>query len=235
MNPVLGVETHTKKTVLMLIVGAVVGILISAGIMAYLFRDSVVLTIPATNTGALSYPDQKVPDVKTNILLPKKLVSEEYYLLVNKIIAELNQAVMNNNATILPLMNTIKEKSVAQDFAGFFDLVFQARGEIKKNNDLLITARTDIATLRKVNDGGSNADIYNQTAVFLNSGDMFAQAFADYFSILNETLSGPVPTQALLDKLTEKIASLRSTGASFQTELNTLLVLIKQKYETSTP
>lgn len=243
MDTVPSVEdtTNTRgiksKTVFVPIAGVVVGVLIGAGIVAYLFRNAVFFTVP-TNTSALSYPDQKVPDLnqKTNILLPKKLVGEDYYLLINKIADELKQVGINNNTTILPLMNTIKQKSAARDFNSFFDLIVQAKGEIKKNNDLLATTREDIAAFKKVNDETiSDEEIHNQTTILLTSSDTFVQAFTDYFALLNETLSGSIPTQNLLDKLTEQIISLGSAGSSVQSELNALLILIQQKNKIQTP
>lgn len=216
-----------------------VGMLIGAGIVAFLFRDAVFLNIPKTNIETLSYPNgqsQKVSNLKTNILLPKKLVSEDYYLLINKIVNELNQVVENNNTTILPLMNAIKQKSVAKDFGSLFDLMIQARGEVKKNSDILVTTRGDIAVLKKVNaDTTSDTDVRGQTAVFLTSGDTFVQAFEDYFALISETLSGSVPTQDLLNRLSEKGVLLSNTGSSFQSELDTLLTLMKQKIQTDTP
>ncbi|MEK7094160.1 MAG: hypothetical protein AAB903_02350, partial [Patescibacteria group bacterium] len=129
MDPTFDIEDPmntrgTKSNVVVIsIIGVAVGMLIGAGIMMYISRDAVFFTAPSTeNVGVLSYPDQKAPDViqKTNILLPKKLVSKDYHLLINKILNELNQVETNNNATLLPLMNSIKQKSAAGDFNGFF-------------------------------------------------------------------------------------------------------------------
>lgn len=228
----------SKNKILFIVVGAVlIGILIGAVALSFFFRDAVFLNIPTTNNGILSYPiDQKVPDLKTNILLPKKLVNEDYYLLINKIVNELNQVGTNNNTILLPLMNAIKQKSVTKDFSSLFDLIIQARNEVKKNNDILATAKKDIADFKKVNDETtSDADVRNQTTLFSASGNAFIREFSDYFALINETLSGSVPTQELLNKLAEKVVSLRSAGSSFQSELDALLTLMKQKIQTDTP
>lgn len=240
-NPVSD-SSPKRKTVLLSILGVLIGALIGAGIVAYLFRDSVFFSAPATvPLSTLSYPDpnaQKVPDInlKSNILLPKKLVGEEYYLLINKIVDELKQVGTNNISTLIPLMDDIKQKSVSQDFVGLFDLVFQAKSEIKKNTALLMTTREDIVAMKKINDASvSDADIRTQTNVLLASGDAFVQSFLEYFSVMNETLSGSIPTQSLLDKLSRQVASLGEAGSSVQTELNTLLTIIKQKNEAIAP
>ena len=229
---------NTKgKIVLVSIVGAVAGVLIGAGTMAFLFQDALFFNIPAMmNIDAPPYPDQKTPDSKTNITfqIPEKLVGGNYNPLVTKIVNGLNQVGINNNATLLPLFKTIQQKSTARDFNGIFDLIIQARGEIKKNNDLLAAALEDIAALKKVNDETvRDADIRRQTAIFLTSAGTFVQAYTDYFATLNETLSGSIPTQALLDKLTGQITSLRDAGSSFRLELNNLLAIIQQKNKTS--
>lgn len=246
MDPTFNAEglanaRSAKSNAVLILIGIVLGILMSAGVAVYVFRQAVFFTaIPTVTTSALSFPNpstQKPPDLKVNILLPKKLVSQEYYLLINKITNGLTQALANNNATLLPLMNAIKQKSSVGDYShGFFDLVFQAKGEIKKNNDLLAAARTDIAAMKKVNgESVKDQDIYAQTNAFLVSGDTFVQAFADYLATLNETLSGSIPTQSLLDKLATQVTSLGTAGTAFQTELKTLLALIKEKDQASAP
>ena len=247
MDPLFNAEdlanTRSSKsnTVLILSIGIVLGVLISAGIAVYIFRQAVFFTaIPTVTTSALSFPNpstQKSPDLKVNILLPKKLVSQEYYLLINKITNGLTQAITNNDATLLPLMDAIKKKSSVGDYtSGFFDLIVQAKNEIKKNNDLLAMTRTDIAAMQKVNDESvKDQDIHTQTAVFLTSGSAFTQAFADYLASLNETLSGSIPTQSLLDKLATQVTSLGTSGTAFQAELAALLTLIREKNGANTP
>lgn len=233
---------NTKgKIVLVSIVGAAAGVLIGAGITAFLFRDALFFNIPATTDIDIltypPYPDQKTPDAKTDILIsiPEKLVGADYNLFINKVVNGLNQVGINNSTIILPLFDAIKQKSSARDFGGLFDLIIQARGEIKKNNDLLATTLKDISSLKKVNNETvSDADIRGQTTVFLTSGDAFTQTFIGYFATLNETLSGSVPTQALFDKLAGQITSLRDAGSSFKSELDTLLTVIQKKDKTST-
>ena len=209
----------TKSNILLVsIVGVVVGMLIGAG--------------------AVAYPDGKVPGLssRTNIVLPKKMVREEYYLLINKIISDLQRVGASNNETILPLISTIKQRSAAGNFNGIIDLIIQAKSAIQKNTDLLAATSADIAALTKVNDAStSDADLRNQTVPFLVSADAFVRAFADYFSVLTETLSGSLPTQDLLNTLAEKVASVQNAGSSLQSELTTLLKLIDQKNKASMP
>lgn len=228
--------------ILTLIVGVVIGLLISAGAVFFFFKDAIFFMTPSmANTGSLSYPnpsDQKVPDLnlKTNILLPKKLVGEDYYLLINKIADGLTQVGTNNVSTLVPLMEAIKQKSVARDFNGFFDLIAQAKNEIKKDSDLLMVTRQDISAMRKINDTTiKDTDIRNQTNVLLNASDVFVQTFTNYFVILNETLSGSVPTQSLLNKLSAQVTSLGKDSSSVQLELNALLTLMGQKNKETTP
>lgn len=232
---------NKRKTVLFSIIGVIVGILAGAGIMFYFFRDAVFFTTPAMpDTKGLSYPnpaDQKVPDInlKSKILLPKKIVSEDYYLLINKIVDELRQVGISNTSTLIPIMESIKQKSASRDFSGLFDLIAQAKNEIKKNNDLLAATHEDIAAMKKVNtETTKDTDVRAQTDVLLDSSNVFVQAFTDYFSILNETLSGSIPTQSLLDRLAAQVTILGTAGASVQAELNSLLTIIKQKNDAAT-
>ncbi|MCX6788038.1 MAG: hypothetical protein NT108_02670 [Candidatus Kaiserbacteria bacterium] len=240
-NPVNN-DGSKRKTILIPIIGVLVGALIGAGIVAYLFRDSVFFSAPVTiPLSTLSYPDpnaQKVPDInlKSNILLPKKLVGEEYYLLINKIVDELRQVGTNNTTILIPLMDAIKQKSVSKDFVGLFDLVVQAKSEIKKDMDILMTTREDIIAMKKVTDTTvSDTDIQTRTNALLASGDVFVQTFIDYFSVMNETLSGSIPTQSLLDRLSQQVASLGKDGSVVQTEMNKLLTIIKQKNDAVAP
>lgn len=248
MDTVPNVENSTNahgtkgKIVLVSIVSAVAGALIGAGALLFYFQYAVFLNVPSTtNIDTLSYPnpnDQKMPDLsqEINILLPQKLVGQEYHLLINKIANELRQVGVSNISTLIPLMDAIKQKSIARDFNGFFDLIAQAKNEIRKGTDMLATTRGDIAALRKVNDESTkDEDIRKQTNVLLASSDAFVQVFSVYYSILNETLSGSVPTQDIFDKLTRQITSLRNAGSSIQSESNALLTLIQQKNTATTP
>ncbi len=230
------------RMILILFAGMMIGLLISAGAVFFFFKDAIFFMTPSMVTaGSLSYPNpsnQKVPDLnlKENILLPKKLVGEDYYLLINKIADELKQVGTNNVSTLVPLMEAIKQKSIARDFSGFFDLITQAKIEIKKNNESLAMTRTDIATLRKINDETiKDTDIHKQTTVLLDASDVFVQAFTNYFAILNETLSGSVPTQSLLNKLSSQVTTLGDAGSSVQKELTALLTLMGEKNKTGTP
>lgn len=229
-----------NKLLLAAIVGVVAGALLGVGTMFYFFRGSIFLNVPEVgNATILSYPqDQKAPTLSqgTNIVLPKKLVSKDYYLLINKIINELGEVGANNNNTVLPLMNTIKQRSAEQNFNGILDIIVQAKGEIKTNIDLLGATNADIAALQKENNAStSDTDLRSQTVSFLASADTFVRAFSDYYSTLNETLSGSVPTQSLLNTLADKITALQDSGSSLQSELNSLLKLIDQKNKASMP
>lgn len=232
---------NSKNNVLIAaIAGIIIGALLGVGAMFYFFRGSIFLNIPQVgNASQLSYPpDQKAPTLNqgANIILPKKLVSENYYLLINKIVNELWRAGANNNDTILPLISTIKQRSAAQNFNGIFDLIVQARSEIRKNIDLLTAMGADIAALQKENDANTgDTGLRSQTDSFLISADTFVRAFSDYYSTLNETLSGSIPTQNLLNTLADKITTLQSNGSSLQSELDSLLKLIDQKNKAGIP
>src|SRR3989344_5881608 len=117
-----GASGTKSNLVLVSIVGVVAGMLIGVGAMFYFFRGSIFLNVPEVGSAnQLSYPpDQQAPTLSqgANIILPKKLVSKDYYLLINKIVNELWQTGADNNGTILPLMSTIKQRSAAQNFNG---------------------------------------------------------------------------------------------------------------------
>lgn len=235
-NPV-GKNIH----VIAIVVSVLFGIGIGAGVVFYKFRNSVSLSIPQVQTtGALSYPagQQKLPSVRqrADIIVPKKLVTQDYYLLINKVVNELQQVQMDHNEKILPLMNEIKQKSGSQDFNGLFDLIIQARSEIKGSSALLATTIADIASLKTANDAGTtDEDLHNETGSFLASANTFSAAFSAYLSTLNDTLSGSVPTQSLLDTLAGRIVALQKAGADLQSQLTTLLALIDQKDKAALP
>ena len=231
---------HTRKIISLSIIGILIGLIIGAGITFYFFQDAVFFNIPKTETATLSYPNpdaQKVPDInlKNSIILPKSIVGEEYYTLINKVVDDLRTVGNNNVSTLVPLLDSIKQKSTARDFSGFFDLVTQAKNEITKNTTLLGTTRGDIANLKKINDSTvKDADVRDKTNVLLASSDVFVQEFLSYFALVNETLSGSFPTQSLLDRLTAQVTTLGNAGATVQNDLNTLLSTIKQKNESTT-
>lgn len=235
--------TRTSKHVLLISVAVIVGAFLGAGALYYYYisKNAVFFVAPPTaNTSTLSFPNstdlnQKVPDLSQhiNIIFPKTLVGQDYYILINKIENELKQVGADNISKLVPLMDSIKEKSAAHDYTSFFDLVGQAKAEIQRESSMLATTRQDITALKQVNLSTKDADVRKQTDVLLAATDTFVQAFSDYFSVLNETLSGSIPTQDLLNKLTQQITTLQNAGVSVKAELDALLTLVKQKSPTS--
>lgn len=252
MDPVLNAENSqnpagwTKKFVIILIVAIMAGALMGAGAMFLLFRNTlqnaVIFNAPApTATNNLSYPpvdDRKAFDATTtpNIVLSKELVGPSYFPLVGKIANELQLVGTNNISTLVPLMNSIKQKGIAGDFNGFFNLVTQAKDEIKKNTAILAATHKDIAAMRVLNDQTvKDMDIHKQTNVLLDASDVFIQEFSGYFATLDETLSGSIPTQDLLDRLAHQVTIVQNAGSSMQAEFTALITLMQQKASSTKP
>lgn len=250
MDPVFNAESSpgkTRKIVLVSIIAVLVGALVGALAMFLSFRttleNAVFFNPPEPGaTQKLSYPnptsDQNafVASTTTNIVLPKGLVGQDYFLLMQKIANELQQVGVSNISTLVPLMNTIKQKSISGDFNGFFDLITQAKNEIRRNTIILTSTRQHIAALRTLSEGTvKDDDVRKQTGVLLDASDVFVTEFNGYFTTLNETLSGSIPTQDLLDRLARQVTSVQNTGASMQAEFTALLTLMQQKTATSKP
>lgn len=226
---------HSRKAVLLSIVGIVIGLLIGAGITFSFFKDAVFFGAPKADVANLTYPDpnaQKVPDInlRSNIVLPKSIVGEEYYNLINKIVDDLRTVGNSNVSTLVPLLDSIKQKSISRDFNGLFDLVTQAKNEVTNDVAMLEETRNDIANLKKINDTSTkDAAIRSQTDTLLASSDVFVREFLSYFDLVNQTLSGSFPTQSLLDKLTAQVTTLGDAGKTVQNDLSALLNTVKQK------
>ncbi len=230
---------HTRKIISLSIIGVVVGLIVGAGAMFYYYQNAVFFNSPDIKIEGLSYPNpdaQKVPDInlKNRIVLPKSMVNEEYYTLINKIVDDLRIVGNNNVSTLIPLLETIKQKSAVRDFNGFFDLITQAKNEIAKNTALLDETRIDIANLKKISDTSvKDADVRNKSDILLASSDVFVREFLSYFDLVNKTLSGSFPTQSLLDRLTSQVTIVGTSAVTVQNDLSALLATIKQKSGTA--
>lgn len=228
---------ETRNAVL-IFVGFVSGMLIT-GFVFFVFFHALAPTLPSaevvtSSANLIRTAPQKAPstpdNVQTNILLPMTLVSNEYYETINRIVNTLNQIATNNNETILPPMNEIKQKSQSGDWEGVFDLATLAKIAIQKNKEFATATRNDLYALRSINEKTtSDSSFREQTVAFIDAGDKYADAFMLYLETLEKFLTGKSPTSELIDDLNGKISFLSVANKNFQQEMDNLLSVAKER------
>ncbi|MFC1732232.1 hypothetical protein ACFL6I_18140 [candidate division KSB1 bacterium] len=215
-----------KKVILIVVAVFFVGIIIGSTGVAFLFRDALRFRVPTPEEiGQLTFPNERqIPRTETNILLPMELVTEEYHQLLNGIVNGLNDIATENNEALLPLMNDVKEKGSQGDFADLFNTILHVRNEIEKLGTMLVSVQENINKFEEVNNKDTtNKAVHDGTTVLIGSGYALTGIYIDYLQTLNTTFSGQVPSQELLDKLTNETQLLTSANATFELNLNTLL------------
>lgn len=226
-------NSSNKKIILITIAGFLIGTVIGGVGVAFLFRNTLRFQVPnpeEINQLKLSNRQQSTQITKVNILIPKELVTKEYYQLLNSIVDGINTIAVENNEILLPLMNSVKEKSVRRDFSNILNEIFDIRDEIKKINTILFLVQKDINSLDVVNNKDNiNETVREYTTTIIGSADTLTDAYANYIQTLSIIFSGPVPTQELLDKLTGDMLLLTKANTKFKSDINSLLKAISRE------
>lgn len=226
------------KNALLIISGILVGAILMGAAVSVYFKNSpsapsmeeLSKTINTIQNKTLDPATTEAIETTTKILPPSGLVTEEYSILINRIVNTLNQAAKNNNDEIVPLMKKLEEKGKSGDWNGIFDLASDIKQKIGENKKLVASAQADIASLRAVNDQATTDDsLRTQTGTALTAADSFANAFNRYFDRLGEFLTGTIPTQDLINNLNADIVILTNAGKDFQEKLNTLVDTMQKK------
>lgn len=231
-----------SKNVLLIIIGILVGALIMGAGVSVFFKNAVPTPSLEELNKTVSTIQNEMPDpiaidtlIKTTkettkILPPSGLVTEEYSVLINRILNTLNQAAINNNNEIVPLMKKLEEKGKSGDWNGIFDLASDIKQKIGENKKLVASAQADIASLRTINDQTTIDDsLRTQTGTALTAANSLANAFNRYFDRLGEFLTGTIPTQDLINNLNANIVILTNAGKDSQEKFNILLETMHQK------
>ncbi len=219
-----------QKNALFIILGIIAGSAVGAGATIFILREAVSMPNTTALYKTVDTDNTTLPLHTGTILIPKALVSEEYHILLNRIVSTINQATTNNNEKIVPLMKMLDQKSKNSEWSGIFDIILSAKKEIKENEELVAGIQADINTLKDINILTTlDKDILGQTVALLELGNPLTNAFIGYFETLGQFLTGKAPTQDLIDSLEEKITNLAGAGKDFQQKLNILLSTVKQK------
>mgnify|MGYP000314279642 CR=1 FL=1 len=220
-----------KKTILIIIVVFILGVIIGSIGAAFLFRNALYFQVPNTkgiekitfNRG------QNVPQIKVNILIPKNLATEEYYKSLNSVVNGINAIAIENNKKLLPLMNTVKEKSTQGDFSNIIDVIFNVRNEIEKISTMLVSVQEDINNLYNANNKNTiNESVSRKTTKIIESANILTNAYTDYLQTLRTTFSGKVPTQDLLNELTYNMKLLTNANTKFKSDVDSLLKILSR-------
>lgn len=225
-------EGARDKLALITTSGFLAGVIVGGIVVAFFFKDALRFDIPTPEEiGVLSFPaERQIPLTETDILLPRELVTEEYYTLLNDIINGINSVAVTNNETLVPLMNAVQEKGMQGDYADLFNTILRVRGEIDMIGNALVSVQENINELERVNNKDvSNQVVHDATATFVNSGYALMGAYIDYLQTLTAMFSGQVPSQELVSQLNENIDLMTSANAQFESNLNSLLRTIKDQ------
>jgi superoxide dismutase len=220
------------KNILLILIGMVVGGVITAGAMFFLYKQSI-LPAPIEDLGikesVLTPEDQqRALDTKPiKLAIPESVVSKKYNDLVQQIINSNNNIVKNNNEVVYPTMIDLKNRSIKGNWEGVFDVIAKGNLAVKANLEIVKNMKEDIYTLQAENNATTkNTELNRYTQIFTQKGLDLADAHTAYFTTLSQFLTGKVPTKELADELNTRISSLQKTQKDFQTSTSQVFTLI---------
>lgn len=221
-----------SKNILLILSGFIIGIVVGVAGIYFLYTKTI---LPASIDDLGIAEDFKPAEVTKNIanmkkvdsFIPKTLASEKYNTLFESIINTANQVAKNNNESIYPAMQILKEMSLTGNWDGIFNIVTDVKSTIKTNRELIATMKESLLTFQAENSVSTRSEDFKyKSAVFAESGLKLVDSYNSYFMVLSQFLTGKVPTKELADSLNVRIKDLSDRNWDFQKQINTVYAVI---------
>jgi hypothetical protein len=178
-----------------------------------------------TFKGPTATPVSAGQEVK--ILVPKAYASEAYYAEINAVVRSFN-AFGSSYTQLAPLLDAINQKSLANDYRGFFDLIFEAKTLIRAQEAALTAMAGHVASLGVANQSTPDAVTKSLTADFIAASNASNTTLVAYVRALDQLLSGSIPTAQQLLDLQEQGRAAKAAVDSFMAALQPLLDRFEQ-------
>lgn len=232
--------------VLLVFAGIVIGVLFTLGItQPWVKQVQTSQQWPAIELRPSSVPEVGKPVVNTpnvtntNIqelifATPKSSVTQGYHDAFNALIKKTDSIETLNNEKLTPLLKTMNEKNIAGEYAGFFDLIVEAKNLNKEQKNHLDEFQSNLDRLRNENQKTKDTAITVATAKFLLAGTEFHGAFVRYATVLDALLNGPRPDARLIQELQASIDGTQKASGGLVDALEKLEIKIGERIKTDT-
>lgn len=221
-----------SKNILLILSGFIIGIVVGIAGIYFLYTKTI---LPASIDDLGIAEDFKPVEVSKNIasmkkvdsFVPKTLVSEKYNSLFESIINTANQVAKDNNESIYPGMQILKEKSRTGDWEGIFDVIADIKNTIKTNRESIAAMKESLLTFQAENSVSTKDDDFKyKSSVFAESGLKLVESYNSYYIVLSQFLTGKTPTKELAASLNVRIKDLSDQNWDFQKQINIVYAVI---------
>ena len=181
--------------------------------------------LQASSTGATA---SGTGAATTSIVVSKSISNASYQQNLSAAVTYSNNLAVTN-ASLVAELQDINNKSVAKDYAGLFDVVYQAKTLVANEQVESTQLAAALSGLDAANQSTTDANISALTSDFITTGDSMNAALTTYMAAVNVLLSGSVPTVDQLSAFSAAAASLSSASENFNTSATNLFSAIAIK------
>lgn len=228
---------HMAKNIFLISLGVVLGLVISVPAALFFLRTeagqevlrSYIVPVPewpdVTAMLAGNVTNVSVSDALTKPLaveVPTALVSAEYAPALNQVVQGLQRLATSSNA-LGPLLIEMNSRSLSGNYNGFFDLVVKAKLLLAEQHSLAEEVSDGLSALAVANQKTSDATLKSLTTQAINSASPFTRDLSTHLDLLDQLLSGKVPSTALITGINDSAHRLAQDIQAFGGDLQKLI------------
>jgi len=146
--------------------------------------------------------------------VPPADAGQQYSVAINQLVRSF-QDIGTTYEQLVPVLTTLNRKSLAGDYTNFFNVVVQAKSLLAQDELNLAQFGQHLTELAAANNTTPDAVTKSLTQDLLAKGAAEQSAFGDYFTALDQLLSGPPPTASQLSDVYAKAAVAESATTAF--------------------
>jgi len=229
------VSTGIWRGVLLFISGVVLGALV--GVPAFIFflrSDAGTSIITKYLTVPPPLPDMTIEQSATStqliqqfasgtagIPVPRGVASQAYTDALNASVRDIT-LIAASSTQLSAVLTQIDNQSIARNYDGILNLVFQAKGMIAVQSTRVAQFGRDLAALSAANQTTPDAVTKATTLDLVAKGTVLQTGLQTYTASLDALLSGAPPTQAQLDSIKNQSSALEAQAGDFIAALKAL-------------
>ena len=162
------------------------------------------------------------------IAVPKPLASEEYQQSISSLIS-LSNSITSINTQLTVALQEMNRKSLAQEYDGFFDIVYGAK-KLLAETMRPEAGKLNIAIddLERANKTVTSDIVKSFTDTFIKNSRTMSASLSTYMDAVDSLLSGAAPSSQQVSDLYAIVTKLTAQSEAFKASADALLVEIQR-------
>lgn len=219
------------KNILIIILGGLIGSILAGGAFLYFYSTKVEVQgsskdIKNLNISGGLTPVSNIASSELGTLLSKAQLTPEYKKYLQLIADTVVKIAKSNTDIINPNLESLRQKSLAGDWNGIFDVVATIKTAIKDDRKLLPVLQSNIANLTLENESLMDTDpaLKASTDQYIKSSSALMSSFVAYFATLDKVLVGKFPSKELVEELNQRVENLNKSYTNYKNILSSVKI-----------